>query len=123
MTGQLPMQEMLTGTDLSAEGALRYRIQRFRERSDGNRLRVLAERGSICEVCGFDFESQYGSEFGASAQVHHKSPLALGERRAKSTEEFAVLCASCHIAAHSGKDRKLNPWSVEELRTKIQKRW
>jgi HNH endonuclease len=109
--------------DLDAEGALRYRVQQFRERSDGNRLHVLDVKGHVCEVCGYDFAFQFGAEFTKSAAVHHKNPLALGERRATTVDEFAVLCAPCHTAAHMGAGRKLNPWTVEELRAIIRKRW
>ncbi len=121
LKGNLPPDE--DPGELNPEGRLRYRIQKFRERSDGNRLRVLDVKGHVCEVCGYDFAEQFGNGFVPSAHVHHKNPLALGERQAESIEEFAVLCAPCHTAAHMGNGRKLNPWTVEELRTTIRKRW
>jgi hypothetical protein len=108
---------------LDREGTVKYRIQRFRERSDGNRLRVLELKGATCEVCGFDFAAQYGSEFKPSAHVHHKNPLALGERQALTIDEFAVLCGPCHVAVHMGPGRALNPWSIDELKQMITKRW
>jgi hypothetical protein len=63
--------------DLDLEGARLYRLQQSRERSDGNRLKVLEKKGYVCEVCGFDFALQF-SGLPPSAHVHHKSPLALG---------------------------------------------
>jgi 5-methylcytosine-specific restriction endonuclease McrA len=120
---RLPSPRSGENDDLDPEGALRYRIQQFRERSDGNRLRVLDLKGHVCEVCGYDFANQFGDGFQPSAHVHHKKPLALGERKAESVDEFAVLCAPCHTAAHMGSGRKLNPWTIEELRDKIHKRW
>jgi predicted HNH restriction endonuclease len=108
--------------DLDLEGAKTYRLQQIRERSDGNRLRVLQVKGHVCEACGFDFENQFDG-LPASAHVHHKSPLALGERQATSFEEFAVLCASCHTAVHMGPGRKLNPRTIEELQRMISTPW
>jgi len=119
----VPGSDDVLEKDMAPEGRAMYRIQCFRERSDGNRLKVLQERSAVCEVCGFDFQAQYGHAFRKTAHVHHKSPLALGERRALSTNEFAVLCASCHMAAHMGPGRKLKPWSIEELRELIARPW
>jgi hypothetical protein len=123
MTGGLHSDVTFSDGDFDNEGEIQYRIQQFRERSDGNRFRILEKRGVVCEVCGFSFTGQYGVRFNASAQVHHKEPLALGSRRAKSEDEFAVLCASCHTAIHMGEGRKLNPWTIGELRAMIAKRW
>lgn len=109
--------------DLDKEGAKRYRLQQIRERSESNRRQVFAARGHVCEVCAFDFKKQFGADFSQSANVHHKNPLALGERKAASADEFAVLCAPCHTAAHMGPGRKLNPWTIEELRSFIRARW
>jgi hypothetical protein len=121
LKGELPKDGDLH--DLDPEGAIRYRIQQFRERSDGNRLHVFELRGHTCEVCGYDFARQFGDGFTKSAVVHHKNPLALGARKAVSVDEFAVLCAPCHTAVHMGVGRKLNPWTVKELRAIIRKRW
>jgi 5-methylcytosine-specific restriction endonuclease McrA len=116
-----PSSEETEGLD--PEGALRYRVQQFRERSDGNRLHVLDVKGHVCEVCGYDFLKQFGDGFTKSAVVHHKNPLALGVRKAQSVDEFAVLCAPCHTAAHMGSGRRLQPWTVEERRAIIRRRW
>lgn len=109
-------------SDLDLEGARTYRLQQLRERSDGNRLRVLKAKGHLCEVCGFDFESQYDG-LPPSAHVHHKEPLALGERKATSVDEFAVLCSPCHTAAHMGQGRRLRPRTIEELRAIVRFVW
>lgn len=109
--------------DFEVEGGPVYRVQLLRERSDGNRLRILDVRGHVCEVCGFDFVAQFGKDFAPSAHVHHKEPLMLGIRRETSAEAFAVLCGPCHTAAHMGQGRKLIPWTVEELRSRIAVPW
>jgi predicted HNH restriction endonuclease len=108
--------------DLDEEGAKIYRRQQLLERSQRNRMSVLAAKGYVCEVCGFAFSAQFPG-FAPSAHVHHKKPLAGGKRKAASIKDFAVLCAPCHTAAQMGPDRKLDPWTVEELRAVIRKRW
>ena len=113
-----------TDFEFASEGERRgFRRQSYIERATANRRRVFEQRGYACEVCGFDFQRQFGDDFPRSADVHHKKPLALGERIAAGVDEFAVLCASCHRAAHTGKDRKLEPWDVEELRAVLRSRW
>lgn len=107
--------------DLDEEGRRVYKIQAMRERSEGNRLHVLEKKGYQCEVCLFNFRSAYGNELRDSAQVHHKRPLALGQRRKAVLDDFAVLCAHCHQAAHMGKGRKLNPRSTEELKELLRR--
>lgn len=102
-------------------GAQKYKISCYREREGAIRLKVLEAKGHVCEACGFDFALQYDSK--PSAHVHHKQPLALGERLATSIDEFAVLCGPCHTAAHMGEGRLLNPWTIEELQARIRKRW
>lgn len=109
-------------SDLDEEGRRIYRSQQFLERSRRNRQRVLAAKGHVCEVCGYDFERQFPG-FQPSAQVHHKRPLGAGKRQAQSIDEFAVLCAPCHTAAHMGKGRKLKPWTIAQLRRLISRRW
>lgn len=112
-----------TTDDLDEEGAILYRSQQLRERSPSIRTRVLDKKGYICEVCGYEFARQFGEGFVPSVNVHHKNPLGLGARQAQSIDEFAVLCAPCHTAAHMGPGRKLNPWTIDELRKRIRRRW
>lgn len=104
------------------EGKKIYKLSCLRERVEGNRLNILQIKGYECEVCKYQFSKQYIG-FKSHAVVHHKKPLALGTRKSANADDFAVLCAPCHVAAHMGKGRLLNPWTIEELKTKITREW
>lgn len=66
-----------------------------------NRGRVLASRPKPyrCEACGFNFGEAFGAEFADYIQVHHQVPVSSGVRTPRH-EEFALLCANCHVIAH-----------------------
>ena len=58
--------------------------------------------GSVCAVCGFDFERNYGEWGGGYIEVHNVAPLA---SRAKDYEvdqarDLIPLCGNCHAMAH-----------------------
>lgn len=108
--------------DLDEEGARVYRRQQLIERSRKNRELVLSKKGYICEVCGYVFADQFRG-LSPSTHIHHKKPLAAGEQKDQAVSDFAVLCASCHTAAHMGPGRKLVPWPINELRMMITRRW
>ena len=101
------------------EGKKIYKLSCLRERVEGNRLNILQIKGYECEVCRYQFSKQYVG-FKSHAVVHHKKPLALGTRKSANVDDFAVLCAPCHVAAHMGEGRLLNPWTIEELKAKIK---
>jgi predicted restriction endonuclease len=102
------------------EGQRKYRRHLAIERSPSNRKKVLDERGYICEACGFDFLSVYGTLIGKYAEVHHLRPLSLGKLSKPSLSDFAVLCASCHRAIH--RPSPADPLSLARLKTFINKR-
>jgi HNH endonuclease len=79
-----------------------------RERDPRLRDVALARRGSICEICNFDFEEVYG-EFAANCvEVHHTHILseADGDGTITSVDDVIVLCPNCHRALHRYKNPK-----------------
>lgn len=99
---------------LSSEGKRQYRRNLAVERRASNRKAVLALRGFKCQGCNFLFRDRYGDDIGDYAEVHHLTPLSLGEQLAPTADDFAVLCANCHRAVH--KLAPLEPLSVASLR-------
>ena len=102
---------------LSPEGRRKYRRHMMVERRSTNRTKVLSKKPSICEVCGFDFLTFYGTAVGSYAEVHHLKPLSLGEQHAQSIDDFAVLCANCHRAIH--RPSPAEPMSINALKLLI----
>jgi len=65
-----------------------------------------------CEVCGFDFEEEYG-EIGADyIEGHHTKPVSeMQSGEETKVEDIAMVCANCHRMLH-----RRRPWlSVNEL--------
>jgi len=89
------------------------------ERSRNNRAKVLrAHRIPYsCEACGFDFGKTYGPDFSTYIQVHHKKMVSRGEYVPR-VEDFALLCANCHVIAHWKMATK--PLSVEQIRRRLK---
>ena len=72
------------------------------ERRGANR-RFINEKGYRCEACGWAIDESDVQVWGSSFELHHLTPfseLEEGETREVRSEDFAVLCASCHRAIH-----------------------
>lgn len=65
-----------------------------------------------CEVCGFDYEREYGERGAGYIHAHHLLPVSELEPGAILTiDDLAMVCANCHAMLHKA------PWiSVAELR-------
>jgi len=89
------------------------------ERSRANRIRCLNFHGFDCVVCGFNFESAYGSLGRGFVEVHHLFAVAAMPPgyRPDPTSEMVPLCANCHRMAHT----TTPPTSPEVLREALGK--
>jgi predicted HNH restriction endonuclease len=77
-----------------------------RERSKVLRVQALAQRGTVCEICEFDFAKQYGDFARNCVEVHHIEALAgAGHRGVMNTlDDVIVICPNCHRALHQFKN-------------------
>jgi hypothetical protein len=92
------------------EGRLLARIHIYKERD-----RVFSEKVKkyfrdrnngklICQACGLEPTSRYGSKGDYCIEAHHKIPIAeLQPGSITRIEEMAIVCASCHRIIHSKK--------------------
>lgn len=106
--------------DGEAEG-LRCSVLSSRiERSARNRIQAIKLHGYKCQVCGFDFESTYGSLGRNYIEVHHVNPLAEqdGEHIVNPETDLVCLCANCHRMIHRNHNEVL---TVDELRNIINR--
>ena len=73
--------------------------------------RHLAQNGRLlCEVCGFDFNHQYGVDY---IEAHHTDPIASSmEGRETTMNDLHMLCANCHRVAHL----RTPPYTLAELK-------
>lgn len=95
------------------EGELtRVTVNKY-ERSRRNRQICLDTFGPNCMVCGFNFETTYGSIGQNFAEVHHIEPVSMMTevKRLNPLTDLIVLCSNCHSMAH----RKTPPYLPKEL--------
>tara|TARA_R110001592_G_C13176197_1_gene750364 strand:+ start:3516 stop:4283 length:768 start_codon:yes stop_codon:yes gene_type:complete len=80
------------------EGGRRYVAHLMIERSKEAVIAVKSLNNWICEICGIDFEKQYGVPY---IEAHHKIPVSTySENYLVQIEDFALLCPNCHKAVH-----------------------
>jgi len=93
------------------EGKIVERIHRSRERSSkvisAAKSNFKLKNGRVfCEVCGFDFEKEYGDIGIDFIEGHHTIPVSeMKENHKTSPVDIVLLCSNCHRMAH-----KKRPW-------------
>ena len=100
-----------------AEGAKKQIRVNAYERNPKARAACLKHYGHGCTVCGFNFESKYGTLGKEFIHLHHLKPLALtdGEYKLDAIADLRPVCPNCHAMLHRGEV----VLSIEELRTKL----
>lgn len=96
--------------EIFPEGKILSRLHRFRERNTSavkrKKERTLASTGKLaCEVCGFDFNKEYGELGFGYAECHHTMPLFLLNRESSTKlSDLAIVCANCHRMLHRSRE-------------------
>ncbi len=73
----------------------------------------------VCSVCGFDFETVYGSIGSGFSEVHHNKPLSQSKGNEMSIDfkkDLDCLCSNCHRMIHRLKNQAP---TVENLKKQI----
>jgi 5-methylcytosine-specific restriction protein A len=88
----------------ASEGNHSFTITNRYERNPALRAACIEYFGVICQVCGFNFESAYGSLGKDYCHVHHIMPLSQmgGSRHVNPLTDLIPLCANCHAMIHRG---------------------
>lgn len=86
------------------EMVLHLSIERDRKLRNAKVSEFKAINGAIyCEVCSFDFATEYPFLGKELIEVHHIIPLAsLTEATTVRLEDLMLLCANCHFVVHQG---------------------
>ena len=88
------------------------------ERSRKNREMAIKIHGTVCQVCGFDFDEVYGRDYADSyIEIHHVRPLSEHEGEVDPAKDLVPLCANCHRMAHR---RRTTVTSIDELKALIE---
>lgn len=85
------------------EDASKLRLHKRIERNPKLAQEAKKILGYTCQVCGLNFERQYGELGRGYIEAHHLEPLAnlKGKKVARDPKkDFAVLCSNCHRMIH-----------------------
>jgi len=101
------------------EGATKQVSVNRYERNSAAREKCISHYGTICQVCGFDFEVRYGELGEGYIHVHHSKPLSkIGEKyRVDPIRDLCPVCPNCHAMLH----RRRPPFTVDEIREMMKK--
>jgi len=93
---------------VAQEGKAKQFTLTKRERDPRLRAIALERRRSICEICEFDFEKEYGEFAAKCVEVHHTRLLSDADDGGTltSVNDLIVLCPNCHRALHRYKNPK-----------------
>lgn len=102
------------------EGAVRQITSNKYERNPYARKICIENYGVQCCVCGFDFETKYGEIGKDFIHVHHLKQLSSYKKESKINpkDDLRPICPNCHAMIH----KKKTPFTIEELKQKIDKK-
>jgi len=85
------------------EGAVKLVYVNAYERSSAARSAAIRHHGSVCAICGFDFEVHFGSAMSGFIHVHHVKPLSEIDEsyRVDPKKDLIPVCPNCHAVIHS----------------------
>lgn len=72
------------------------------ERDPKARRKCIDHFGYDCQICGFNFEAEYGELGKDFIQVHHIKPMSQsdGEREVDPINDLIPVCPNCHALIH-----------------------
>ena len=99
------------------EGKKKVRYVSKYERSNKNRHLAIKIHGTVCKICGFDFEKTYGERGKGFIEVHHIKPLYENQEEIviNPKEDLICVCSNCHRMFHRRKDRVPTPDELKKL--------
>lgn len=102
------------------EGRARLRAHLVRERSWRLVKKFKASLSSFrCEICTFDFRTEYGELGRCFIEAHHKMPVSeLDGTKPPSLDDLIALCSNCHRMVHRTEDLSIE--TVRMMRTALR---
>ncbi|MDX9872966.1 MAG: HNH endonuclease [Clostridia bacterium] len=91
------------------EGEIQYYSGTRYERDPENRKKAIEYHGTVCVICGFDFEHHYGERGRGFIEIHHIAPLSgSGIHEVNPKTDLIPVCSNCHKMIHRKKDNILS---------------
>jgi len=90
------------------------------ERNTEARRICLEHYGFDCSVCGFNFETTYGTAGSEFIHVHHLKPLSeIAETyQLDPLNDLRPVCPNCHAMLH----RRKPAYSIDDIKGMLRKR-
>ncbi len=121
LTGDVQFPEEIPTYDQSTlvEGLKRTITVNIYERNSQARKKCIQHWGSVCSVCDFEFEKQYGELGKGFIHVHHLIPISeVGQTyQVDPISDLLPVCPNCHAMLH----RANPPLTIDELKAKLKK--
>jgi putative restriction endonuclease len=110
-------QGVAEGLESAVEGQPQLRFVTQYERDDGLRRAAIALHGTLCYVCGFSFENQYGEVGLGYIHIHHRVPISVqgGPRIINPSTDLVPVCANCHAMIHRRRNHTLGVEELQEI--------
>lgn len=101
---------------LLQEGKVKLSYHLKRERNLKNRLAAIKFHGSICKICGFDFNKVYGKELADNfIEVHHIQPISQGLQPPDPKKDLIPVCSNCHRMLHRKRSGNISVNDLKKL--------
>lgn len=113
------LPEEIGATTEYREGATMRVTVNVYERSADARRACIAEYGTDCCICGFNFGRTFGDIGDGFIHVHHLKPLSEieSEYQVDPTKDLRPVCPNCHAMLH----RRVPAYSLSEIRTVLER--
>lgn len=113
----------------SIEGDIKVRTHNVYERDPGlikkakEKFKSQHNGNLYCEICKFDFKTEYGKLGDKFIEAHHITPLHFFQKPQKtSIEDLMMVCRNCHFMLHKMIKEKGGLTRDESLKLK-NKKW
>ena len=106
-------EEIAATTELREGSTIRVTVNRYERDSDARR-RCIAEYGTDCCICGFNFGTAFGTMGEGFIHVHHLKPLSeiKSEYCVDPLTDLRPVCPNCHAMLH----RRIPAYTISEVR-------
>lgn len=107
----------------TADGKVKVSYTTTYERNAKNRRLAIKIHGTKCQICGFDFEKNYGERGRGFIEVHHIKPLYENQKEViiNPKEDLICVCSNCHKMFHRKKDKVPTPKELMKSMNTTQK--
>lgn len=92
-----------------------YGIKARFETNQAVRLEVLKLHGTRCAICGFDYETSYGSLGRGYIKIHEIASPEKKEEDLNFLHDFIPICENCHGILHRDKNKDLDITELQQI--------